>query len=349
MSADLTVTYWGVTGSMSDPLRPEQVTNKVLACLEYLIEQGRLAALRPGPELREALRRELEAVPFAFRSTWGGNTTCVEVATPDGLFILDCGSGMRELGVELYRRWNDPAFPGPREAQVLVTHPHMDHTFATPFFGPYYDPRNRFTIWGTQSVLDSLRAVLSDSSVLAQTYFPLTFAQMKALQGFVEVRPGKVATVGETRVLTYALRHPGGCVAYRLESGGKSFVFATDHEHAEAPDPGLAEFARGADLFYTEGQYTQEEYEGQRGLPGEPPLPRRGWGHSPVEACIKTAVAAGVKILHVGHRDPLRSDDDLARMEVYCRELLAQELQQTGRPPGSTKVAIPYEGLRMQL
>ena len=40
------------------------------------------------------VRRRVEQLPIYLRSTYGGNTTCVEVQTPDELLILDCGSGI---------------------------------------------------------------------------------------------------------------------------------------------------------------------------------------------------------------------------------------------------------------
>jgi phosphoribosyl 1,2-cyclic phosphodiesterase len=350
MSADVTftVTYWGVTGSFSAPLLPSQVTAKVVQSIERLVEQGRLAQLKPGPGLHEAVERAVRALPFHLHSTYGGNTTCAEVQTPDGLFILDCGSGYRELGLALQQRWNAPDYRGSRSAHVLVTHPHMDHTYATAFFSPYYDGRNRFTICATRAVLDSLQAVLSPESALSKTYFPPTFAMMKALDRFEEIHPGEELCIGGTRINTLSLCHPGGCLAYRLERDGKRFVFATDHEQTEVPDKALAEFARGAELLYTEGQYTQAEYDGREALPGEAPLARRGWGHSSIEACVRTALAAGVRRLHIGHYDPLRFDEDIARLEAFARELAREELRRAGRDPGTCEVAVPYEGLTVR-
>src|SRR5438874_2506154 len=108
MSADpvFTVTYYGTTGTMSAPLRPPEVTDKVVAAVARLIEQGSLNGLRPGPNLHAEVRRIVHAaLPFHLRSCYGGNTTCVEVQTPDALIILDCGSGFRELGVAIAARW----------------------------------------------------------------------------------------------------------------------------------------------------------------------------------------------------------------------------------------------------
>jgi phosphoribosyl 1,2-cyclic phosphodiesterase len=349
MASAFTITYWGTTGTMAAPLRPPEVTDKLVRVLVELAERGRLANLQPGPGLQEAARRAVEELPFPLRSTYGGNTTCVEVQTPDALILLDCGSGFRELGAALEARWRAQGPAATRRAHVLVTHPHIDHTYGTPYFAPYYNPVNQFTVWGSREVLDSLRAVLDPRSALSRLYFPPTYEQLTALRDFREIKAGDGFGIGSTRVTTFPLNHPGGCLAYRLETAGKVFVFATDHEQPEVPDRALAGFARGADLLYTEGQYTLSEYEGREGIAGDPPMPRRGWGHSPVEACVTTAIAADVRELHVGHREPRRGDDDLARVDRYVQLLMREELRRAGRAEDSCKVLIPYEGLVVEL
>jgi phosphoribosyl 1,2-cyclic phosphodiesterase len=345
----LTITYWGVTGTLTAPLRGAEVTEKVEQAVLHLAEQGRLADLNPGPDLAAAVRRAVAGLPFHLRSSYGGNTTCVEVQTADALLIFDCGSGFRELGVSLDARWRAAGPAAVRRADVIVTHAHMDHTFATPYFVPYYNPANSFCIWGSQVVIDSLAAVLNPMSSLSQIYFPPTYDQMKAIKEFRTLLPGQEFKIGSTRIRTYALHHPGGCLAFRLENNGRSFVFATDHEQQQVPDSGLAEFARGADLLYTEGQYTKDEYDGRVGMCGDPPFPRRGWGHSPVESCIITAVAAGVKAVHIGHRDPRRGDGNLAELDAFTHRFVEEELRRTGRPAGSCQALIPPEGMTVRL
>ena len=153
----------------------------------------------------------------------------------------------------------------------------MDHTFATPFVDPYYDDRNSFYIFAPAKVLDSLNAVLSPTSSLRHTYFPPTFELLEGIKEFHTVKPGDEIKVGETRIRTYSLCHPGECLAYRIEYEGKSFVVATDHEHLQRPDLSLAEFARNADVFYVDAQYVDAEYEGRASIADEPPASRRGW------------------------------------------------------------------------
>src|SRR5262249_10397036 len=134
MSADavFTITYWGITGTLSAPLRPLEVTEKVVSAVRQLIENNRLSGLRAGPNLEAEVRRVVEQyLPFHLRATYGGNTTCVEVQTPDALIILDCGSGFRELGTSLAARWQAQGAAAGRRAHILITHAHIDHTLAT--------------------------------------------------------------------------------------------------------------------------------------------------------------------------------------------------------------------------
>jgi phosphoribosyl 1,2-cyclic phosphodiesterase len=253
------------------------------------------------------------------------------------------------LGIALEARWRNVPRGARRTAHVLVTHPHIDHIYATPYFAPYYDRDNSFTIWGSQGVLNSLGVLFNPKSELSNLYFPPTYDQMKALEDFRPIQAGADFRIGSTRITTYALHHPGGCLAFRLENAGRSFVFATDHEHRETPDRGLANFARDADVLYTEGQYTRAEYDGRQGVSGDPPLSRHGWGHSPIESCVSTAVAAGVRALHIGHRDPRRSDEELAQMEQLLQQCVAAELAHAGRPPDSLQARLVHEGLILRI
>jgi phosphoribosyl 1,2-cyclic phosphodiesterase len=343
------IRYWGTTGSLTAPLRPAEVTDKLVRALRQLLSRGALADLGDDPT-EEAVQRLLERhLPYGLRSTYGGNTSCVEVQTPDALLIIDSGSGLRELGIALNRRWDAPGYDGDRSGHVLFTHAHMDHTYATPFVDPYYDPRNRFTFWGTKAAIDSLETVLGPRSPLHGVYFPPTFDIMAGIRDFQVIEPGRPFEIGATRITTLPLNHPGGCLAYRLERAGRALVFASDHEQAETVDERLAEFARGAELFYTDAQYLDDEYHGRVGIMGDRPASRKGWGHSTVEMCVATAVAAGVRRLHLGHREPKRDDADLDRIGRYAEELLRQRLAGAGRPSRSCEVQVAYEGLTVAI
>jgi phosphoribosyl 1,2-cyclic phosphodiesterase len=343
------ITYWGTTGTLAAPLKPAQASAKLRSAIQYLAEHKLMDELArvagDTARLNEFLQLHL---PFSLRSTYGGNSTCVEVQAPEALLVIDCGTGFRELGIELQRRWAAPDFRGPRELHVLITHPHMDHTLATPFFDPYYNPQNHVTLYGSAPVLQSLDAVLGAGG-LSRLYFPPTYDSFKAKMQKRAIAAGQTFTIGTTTIRTIDLYHPGGCLGFRFDREGRSFVFCTDHEASGGADPRVAEFARGADLLYLDGQYLAAEYEGRAGIMGQTPGSRRGWGHATVESCVATAIAAGARQLHLGHREPMRDDEDLARIEDYARSCLTQQLKQAGRDAGACTLCIPYEGLSVQL
>lgn len=346
----LSVTYWGVTGSTAAPLRPAEVTDKIVAALAHLLDHPRLPTLQQVHNRAAALRTWVEwELPFAVRSTFGGNSTCVEVRTPDALLIFDCGTGFRELGRDLLRRWQSPDYHGPRAAHVFLSHPHLDHTCGIPFFDPWFEAQNHFTLYGSAQVQQSFDAVLSPTAALRQVYFPIMADWLHGLRERRTLTAGETVTLGGTRVSTLALRHPGGCLGYRVDCGGRAFVFATDHEPAATPDETLADFARRADLLYLDGQYVDAEYRGQQGIDGEPPRSRQGWGHGTIESCVATAVGAEVRRLHVGHHEPKRGDAELARVEVYLQTRLAEGLRQAGRGERDCEACLAYEGLRVGL
>jgi phosphoribosyl 1,2-cyclic phosphodiesterase len=346
----LTINYWGTTGSYAAPLKATDVAGKLRDALLHLAQQNLLQELASVATDHARVEQFIkEHLPWQLRATFGGNTTCVTVQAADELFILDCGTGLRELGMHLERLWNAPDFRGRREAHILTTHPHIDHLIGTPFFDPYMDQRNSFTLYGSAAVMKGLEAMLAPSSPMSAVFFPVTFALLKALRKRVTIEAGGKLIIGATTITTMGLRHPGGCIGYRFDCRGRSYVFCTDHEHVEVPDRALADFARGADVLYLDGQYRTQEYEGRAGIMGEAPLPRRGWGHSTVEACAATAAAAGVRQLHLGHREPKRDDRDLASIESNLQQCLVDALRREGRDPGECIGSLAHEGMTVQL
>jgi phosphoribosyl 1,2-cyclic phosphodiesterase len=236
---------------------------------------------------------------------YGGNTPCLEVRAADELFIVDMGSGLRPLGEHV-------GF-GPLRARVLMTHYHYDHVQGLPFFGPMYNPRNRFDVYGPRYEGKPVREVLAGQMV--RPYFPVGLEVIQAELAFHDVEPGQALSFGEATVKTAPLHHPGGSLGYRFEVGGRSVCYCTDVEHdGGARDAALIEFARGADWFILDAMYTPDEYLGKVGGP------KRGFGHSTWEFAVQAARAAEVKNLVLCHHDPARSDDALDALVATTRE-----------------------------
>ena len=71
---------------------------------------------------------------------YGGNTSCIEVRCGPHLFILDAGTGLRGLGAELVKH-------GPIDADLLLTHTHLDHIAGMPFFPPVFKAGSAIRLW----------------------------------------------------------------------------------------------------------------------------------------------------------------------------------------------------------
>ena len=343
------VRYWGVTGTLARTLRPAEITDKLAAAIGCLLDKQMLDEIvrsRPDPS---TIQRLVASLPVHLRASYLGNSTCIEIETPGELILVDCGTGFRDLGYDLERRWAAQGSAGVRRANILFTHAHIDHIIALPFVDLFYDPRNHFTIWAPQNVLDSLDAIFRDRSALARVYVPTGYAEMSGIKEFRTVEPGNDFTIGDTHTTTCALNHPGGCVGYRLTRNGHSVVISTDHEHQEIPDHRLADFARGADLLYADAQYLSAEYSGQAGIGDGAPRSHVGWGHSTVDAVIATAVEAEVRILHLGHHEPRRTDTELRQIECLAEQLLRDQLIAAGRPVDACLVQMAHEDLAIHI
>jgi phosphoribosyl 1,2-cyclic phosphodiesterase len=260
---------------------------------------------------------------------YGGNTPCVEVRSDGGtLLILDCGTGVRDLGEALLAEM-------PVTGHILLSHTHWDHIQGFPFFKPALAPGNHFTIHGAHNEEKRLEDVLAGQQ--EYTYFPLSLQEMAAKMGFHEIveRSFSIDGVG---IAVHDLHHPHSAVGYRIEADGKVLVYASDHERyaparqavgaaaarrsgaavdARAPshqgDRALAQFVRDADLLILDAQYTEDEYRG-----------RAGWGHSTMDYATAIALAAGVRRLALFHHDPTHTDDMLDRFVDRCRERVAK-------------------------
>lgn len=134
--------------------------------------------------------------------------------------------------------------------------------------------------------------------------------------GVLEVAPGDAFSVGDVRVRVVGGNHPGGVLAYRLDLGDVSLVYATDTEHGAGVDPELRALAEGATLLIYDAQYTVDEYAGAGGRPA-----RVGWGHSTNVAAAALARAAGVSSLALFHHDPSRDDVGVLALEAATRAL----------------------------
>ena len=244
------------------------------------------------------------ASPGADTASVGGNTSSVEVRCGDTRILLDAGTGLRKLGDSLLLEGK------PVEATLLLSHFHWDHIQGLPFFVPAYVPTTKLDIVGG-NVRTSLREALVHQ--MSDPVFPVRFDELGAKIRTRDVRAQDLFEIGDAKVKVGKGNHPGGVLAYRIELGGKSIVYATDTEHFACVDPDLRALAREADILIYDAQYTPEEYAGKMGRS------RVGWGHSTYVAACELAREANVGKLVLYHHDPQRTDAGVLEIEERSR------------------------------
>jgi len=235
----------------------------------------------------------------------------VELSDNPALFILDAGSGIRELGLWLLRERRLPI-----KSHLLLTHTHWDHIQGFPFFAPAFIPGNEITLHGPAHAGSSLEEALEGQ--MLSRYFPVSLDQLGARLGFQHLEGQTHSELAGVQVETADLHHTATTIGYRLSWGEYVLAYVTDTEPLSglddpSPDPAVLRLAQGADLLIHDTQYTDEEY-----------TMKLGWGHAPLGYVVRLAAAAGVRRLALFHHDPPHDDDILDSMVEQARTVAAR-------------------------
>ncbi len=245
---------------------------------------------------------------------YGGNTPCLEVRCGSRTLIFDGGTGLRPLGNDLLKRFDQI------EADIFLSHCHLDHVIGIPFFAPFFGERNEIRIWaGHLRPTTHIEAVIR--TILSPPIFPLNIEAFKSKVSFHDFHHGETLKFDPgIEIKTVALDHPDGATGYRVEYAGRAVVYLSDLEATgPEPDPQLVSISARADLLIYDATYTERELAS-----------RAGWGHSTWERGVRLADAARAKTLCLFHHDPDHNDqfmDTIAKEAAAARPgtLVARE------------------------
>ncbi len=313
------VKFWGVCGSIPRPLDPAEITDKIAQGINLALQHGLTRDANPE-HIRTWMERELT---FEQRSTYGGNTTCVEVMCDDELIILDMGTGIRPLGNDLLKRIfaSKKAIKG----TILQSHMHWDHIQGFPFWKLLYLPNtlfaNEFTFYGGREWDKSLEDVLKGQ--MNAPVFPVDLREIAKTglrMHFETVWDGRQIEIptsnGPIKILCQKLHHPQETYGYRIEYCGEIFTFCTDHEPFAAVDRKLITLAQNADIFVTDCQYSEHDYSGHAGK-----VQKIGWGHSFPGYIAEVVRIAQPKLVITTHHEPDSSDEQIAQLAQEVERL----------------------------
>jgi len=249
------------------------------------------------------------ATPGPETVRYGGNTSCIEVRLEgESILVLDAGTGIRQLGVELEER-------GARRIHLCLTHLHLDHLEGLRFFAPLWDERVSLELWGPPSPLLSLQERIA--RYFSPPLFPVDLREVPAELSFHDV-PKDQWTIDGASLTADLVVHPGPTVGYRVETTEGSFAYLPDHEPAltgeiaSRPSDWISgsSIAADVDALLHDAQYFEDEYR-----------QRIGWGHSSVDDAVAFTRAVGARRLVLFHHEPSHTDEALERLEARARGL----------------------------
>jgi phosphoribosyl 1,2-cyclic phosphodiesterase len=232
------------------------------------------------------------STPGKATARYGGHTPCVTVQCGKHMLIFDAGTGIMRLGDTLPSGSYD----------IFFSHSHYDHIEGLPFFKPLFDEKSSVRLWsGHLGNGGATEHLVRD--FMRPPFFPVGPEVMRAKLDYRDFEPGKTLRPAKgITVRTIALNHPGGGVGYRVDYGGSSVCYLSDHEHGIAScDAALARFAGGADLVVYDAMYTDANYHSFI-----------GFGHSTWQEGLRFCSAAGVGRVALFHHHPEASDRALS-------------------------------------
>lgn len=228
---------------------------------------------------------------------YGSLTSCVVVKNGDRSIVLDAGFGIGFYSDHLANKMG--------QFHVLISHFHWDHIQGLNYFGPVHHPKSTNNFYSPFKVeqLQEIMDIYFDGS-----YGP--FNGWEALNSKFEFhRLTGDLEINGFKVSFKPLNHTDPCYAYKITDGNSSVVYASDHEAINnVVNREFIDWAKGCDILVHDAMFRNEEYEH-----------KIGWGHSTYDMACENARKMGTKKILLTHHEPLRSDDDLDRIEVELK------------------------------
>jgi len=314
------VRFWGTRGSLPVAQHATAIQAKIAKALVA-------AGGHVFESEAEASAFAADNLDFATYGAYGGGTSCVEIEGGDGSFIVcDMGSGLREFGLDSFRRvaaGHAPVY------HFFLSHLHWDHIMGFPFFGPAFNPAATIIIHsGHPDAEQALRRQQEEIS------FPVPFDWLRAKFEFVVHKPGEAFEAAGLKVTLTTQYHSHDSYGYRFEAGGKAVIYSTDSEHkADNMDAEAAfeAFFAEADLVICDTMYSL----------GDTVSLKQDWGHSSNVVAVDLCHGARAKRLVLFHHEPTYTDEDIQRM--HGETIRYEELVRGESPP--LEVICAYDGL----
>ena len=315
------VRIWGCRGSLPVAMNTTKLRSRLIKALRAA--QGK--KLASEEEIVRFMDSELD---FAVSHTFGGNTSCVEIACGENDYVVcDLGSGAREFGNQVL------ASHGSGKSHTFhffMSHLHWDHIMGFPFFSPAYIAGNKVRIYGCHPHLAE-----GFNHQQHAHHFPVQLSQMAADIQFIQLETGVAREIAGFKVTPKLQLHSGDSYGYRFEKDDKIIVYSTDSEHKleqTGHTQSFVAFFQDADLVLFDAMYSLADTASIK----------EDWGHSSNIVGVELCQMAGAKHLCLFHHEPIYEDDQIETLWRDSQRL--EEITRSGRP---LRISSAFDGMEI--
>ncbi len=264
---------------------------------------------------------------------YGVNTTCLRVNMGKHIVVIDAGTGIINLGMDLLKEMkagdNKQNY---NKLYLFFTHTHIDHLMGFPYFNMIYMPQTEIDVITPTQLNYSIEEILE--TLMSPAFFPVTISELPSSFNYFDFAENKIVYfyeddyeivsvteknkennwIGRISCLRNYTHPKGGVYIYKFEdSKGHAVVFATDVEGFVGGDNRIAKFAENANVLIHDAQYSLAEYD-----------IFQGFGHSTFKMACEVARKAKVGKLILSHHDPKHSDKELEDLQKEARKIFPE-------------------------
>ena len=240
--------------------------------------------------------------PDLNKMVYGGDTSCVEVRTPDELFIFDMGSGLRNLGSAMLKDSSTP-----KKVNIFLSHYHWDHVVGMLNFSPLFDSSFTFNIYGANKKTDinELQDKLLDTAL-----WPVSKDMLNAKINFINLKKDLIQITDNINIEHTNHPHPNGATSYKITIDDFSILYTTDCEHTNNHlNKNVTNIAKDVDILIHDAHFSKKDLS-----------KHIGWGHSSWKDAVDVAKTSNVKQLILYHFSPEYSDEVVSNIEVKAQK-----------------------------
>ncbi len=321
----MNIIFWGSRGSLPFSLTTDKIEEKIFTA----IKEAQKFSLESDSEIHKFIHNKL---PFSVRSTFGSNTSCVEIRHGNENIICDAGSGIRDFGNYYMRSGKIARNEASKTFHIFMSHLHWDHLQGFPFFVPIYIPGIKINIYSCHKEVE--KAFVQQQE---PPFFPVSFRELKSDIIFHQIEPGQQLNIDGLSVEAIKQNHPGDSYGFKFESGEKKFVYSTDSEHyadSEVEEYPYIQFIKNADILVFDAQYSLRDAIDTK----------LNWGHSSNLTAVELAVRANVKKLILFHSEHTFDDTQL---EDFLKATRKYRLIHD--PDSQLEIDTAYDGMSIKI